>query len=77
MTVVQLVQLYAPLAGLLILSFWVGRLSQRVTDLEEDVNELKKGGFSGEIIALKEQVRSMGLTLDRLYSAVAGNQRLP
>lgn len=77
MTVVQLVQLYAPLAGLLILSFWVGRLSQRVTDLEEDVNELKKGGFSGEIIALKEQVRSMGLTLDRLYSAVAGNQWLP
>ena len=77
MTVVQLVQLYAPLAGLLILSFWVGRLSQRVTDLEEEVNELKKGGFSGEIIALKEQVRSMGLTLDRLYSAVAGNQWLP
>ena len=36
LTLTQLFQLYAPLAGLLVLAFWVGGLSQRVKQLEKD-----------------------------------------
>lgn len=35
MTVTELVQLYAPMVGLMALCFWVGSLSQRVKDLEK------------------------------------------
>lgn len=48
MTVTELVQLYAPLLGLLVLAFWVGSLSQRVVTLERDVGELKRDG-EGEV----------------------------
>jgi hypothetical protein len=41
MTVTQLVQLYAPLAGLLIIAFWLGVLSQRVKQLESNMPDSK------------------------------------
>lgn len=41
MTLAQLLQLYAPLAGLLALAFWVGMLSQKVVDQKEDILALK------------------------------------
>lgn len=43
MSVSELVQLYAPLAGLLVLAFWVGALSQKVANLKEDVKDLEEG----------------------------------
>ncbi len=42
MTVSQLVQLYAPLVGMLVLAFWVGGLSQRVKDQGEKIKELQR-----------------------------------
>lgn len=42
MTVTQLLQLYAPLAGLLAVVFWLGVLSNRVLTLEREVRELKE-----------------------------------
>ena len=36
MTLAQLAQLYAPLAGLLILAAWTGALAQRVKTLEDE-----------------------------------------
>lgn len=43
MTVTGLIQLYAPLLGMLCLAFWVGALSQRVKTLERDVRDLEDG----------------------------------
>lgn len=42
MTISELVQLYAPLAGLLVLAFWVGALSQRVKNLEQADRDRKR-----------------------------------
>lgn len=42
MTVTQLLQLYAPLAGLLAVVFWLGVLSNRVLTLEREVRDLKE-----------------------------------
>jgi hypothetical protein len=44
MSPTDLVQLYAPLVGLIGLAFWVGALSQRVRTLERDVADLKSDG---------------------------------
>lgn len=41
MTVEQLLQLYAPLAGLLAITFWLGVLSARVTTLEREERDRK------------------------------------
>ena len=43
MTVPELLQLYAPLAGMLAMAFWLGMLSQAVATLKRDVEELKEG----------------------------------
>lgn len=50
MNLTQLVQLYAPLAGLLIMAAWLGALSQRVKDLIQDVKELREGGDAITVI---------------------------
>jgi hypothetical protein len=41
MTAPELLQLYAPLVGLLGLAFWVGMLSQKVADQKEDIAALR------------------------------------
>lgn len=41
MTITELVQLYAPLAGLLVMAFWVGALSNRVATLEREERDRK------------------------------------
>lgn len=66
MTSAQLLQLYAPLAGLLVLAFWVGGLSQRVRGLEtvaKDNKEMEKAMI--RLVVLVEQQ-------DRTLSELAG-----
>jgi hypothetical protein len=66
MSVSELVQLYAPLAGLLVLAFWVGGLGQRVKGLEmvaKDNKEMEKAMI--RLVVLVEQQ-------DRTLSELAG-----
>lgn len=41
MTLTELLQFYAPLAGLLVMAFWVGALSNRVATLEREERDRK------------------------------------
>lgn len=70
MTVPQLLQLYMPLAGLLGMAFWVGMLSQRVTDLKEDVASLKAdsgdGGSAERLVRLEVQMEGVKAGIDKL-----------
>lgn len=42
MTLAQVLQLYAPLVGLLGLAFWSGVLTNKVTNQKEDLEEVKE-----------------------------------
>lgn len=57
LTMTDLFQLYAPLAGLLALAFWVGMLSQKVSDQKEDITGLKE-----DVHSLKEENAEGGAT---------------
>lgn len=57
MSPADLIQLYAPLAGLVALAFWVGSLSQRVKGLEvaaADNKEMEKSMI--RLVVLVEQL---------------------
>ena len=80
LTVQQLFQLYAPLAGLLVLAFWTGGLSQRVKSLEEDVKaahtKLGEVGGSGErMVRLEVQMEQANAKLHAIERGQAGVQR--
>lgn len=77
MTIAQLVQLYAPLAGLLILAFWTGRLGQKVDDQKADIDKLEKrvddvererkeDGAEAKFARIEEQMTSVKDTLQRM-----------
>lgn len=68
MTISQLVQFYAPLAGLLAVVFWLGVLSQRVRNLEERINVLRADHDDGhsDHDMLIEMRTKMSLVVDRL-----------
>jgi hypothetical protein len=83
MTVAELVQLYAPLAGLLVLAFWVGALSERVKNLRKDVDELKKrsdaevgeGGMLERMIRMEVKLEGANTQLGSLDRHMQGVQR--
>ncbi len=79
MTFAQVMQLYAPLAGLLVVVFWLGVLSQRVKSLEEDVKDLKsdggKDGSSERIVRLEVKMDGVGEQLASINRNMAGVQR--
>jgi hypothetical protein len=78
MTVPELLQLYAPLAGMLALAFWVGVLSERVKGLRFDVQELKNDSTvsgSPAVIRLEEHVSSLKTAVDKLTRGMDGVQR--
>lgn len=78
MTVPQLLQLYAPLAGLLGLAFWVGVLSERVKGLRFDVQEMKDENAAGgapAVIRLQVEVAAMKTALEKLTRGMEGVQR--
>ena len=78
MTLSELLQLYAPLAGMLMLAFWVGVLSERIKGLRADLTDLESSTSAGglpSIIRLEEQVRNMDVELQKLNRGVEGVQR--
>lgn len=79
MTVTELVQLYAPLAGLLAVVFWLGVLSQKVKALETTVTELQEhdgpGGNSERLVRLEVTMEGVQTTLQSLDRGMQGVQR--
>lgn len=71
MTLTQLVQLYAPFAGLMALSAWMGALSQRVKHLEgEGINQTRD-----KVIALEVKVDNLITASERGTREIAGVHR--
>lgn len=71
MSLAQLVQLYAPFAGLMALSAWMGALSQRVKHLEgEGINQTRD-----KVIALEVKVDNLTVSTDRTGRELAGVHR--
>jgi hypothetical protein len=68
MSFAELVQLYAPLGGLLALAFWSGVLSNRVTALERDAKA--SGAMHDMVIRIDQVVINLGQTMDRLATTV-------
>lgn len=80
LTVTQLLQLYAPLAGLLAVVFWLGVLSQKVKNLESDIAGLQKDQDDGSddhdlLIGLKTTMEAMSKRLDSFDRSMQGVQR--
>jgi hypothetical protein len=78
-TIPQVLQFYAPFAGLLCVVFWLGVLSQRVKNLEAAVKKLENLEESdGDIRKLVTLEVQMGNVLERLASvdrSLSGVQR--
>lgn len=71
MTVTQLVQLYAPFAGLMALSAWMGALSQRVKHLEgEGLSQTRD-----KVIALEVEVQNLTKSTDKMGRGLDGVHR--
>lgn len=71
MSLAQVLQFYAPLVGLLALSFWVGKLTQQVVDLRKRVTTLEEGqnggtGATAKFARIEEQVKTIFTTLERM-----------
>lgn len=78
MTVTQLLQLYAPLAGMLMLAFWVGVLTERIKSIRVEVQELKSEAAEGDspaITRLKVEMEGVKTSLDKLGRGMEGVQR--
>ena len=79
MTVPELLQLYAPLAGMLALAFWVGMLSQKVANLKEDVKDLKesaeRGGSGDRLTRLEVSMENAVSEIKKLGRGMEGVQR--
>jgi hypothetical protein len=79
MTVTELVQLYAPLCGLLGVVFWLGVLSQKVKNLEDCVATLKRdhtdGDNSDRLIRVEVKMEAMSAELSTMSRAMQGVQR--
>lgn len=79
MTVTELVQLYAPLAGLLGVVFWLGVLSQKVRALESTLRSIEEhdgpGGNSERLVRLEVTMEGVQTTLLSLDRGMQGVQR--
>lgn len=80
LTLPQIVQLYAPLLGLLGLAFWTGSLSERVKVAERTLKELREGEALGQamrerIARFDERQDLMGKSVEKLERLMEGVQR--
>lgn len=80
MTIAQLMQLYAPLAGLLAVVFWLGVLSERVRALAERVKALERARTDGRddhdlLVKLETTQEAMLARLDSFDRALQNVQR--
>jgi hypothetical protein len=80
MTLEQLIQVYAPLAGLLGAFFWLGVLSNRVHTLEkaaakvEAASRTERDDF-GRLIALETEMKTVITSLAEIKRGMDGVQR--
>ena len=65
MSLAEVFQLYAPLAGLLAMAFWSCVLTQRVRALEAQLSKLDGDGNGDRLVRLETQ---MGTVLDEMKS---------
>lgn len=80
MTLSEALQLYAPLAGLLAVVFWLGVLSNRVATLEReerDRKEREKAVFDerDRIVRMETLLDAVKDQMDRMARELAGMQR--
>lgn len=79
LTLTQVLQFYAPLAGLLVVVFWLGVLSQRVKNLELVVRKMEEGDAQGGVVdrlaRLEVHSESANKALDKISNELAGVQR--
>lgn len=83
-TMQELLQLYAPLAGLLCVVFWLGVLSERVGSLktrltaaELEIASMKgdDGAGVGRVIRLEVQMENLSKTIESVQRSIDGFQR--
>lgn len=80
MTLSALVQLYAPLAGLLVMAFWLGLQTQRVSSLENQVKGLQDEEDQSldqrdRLIRLEVQMEVATKSLESVDRGMQGVQR--
>lgn len=83
LTVAGAIQLYTPLAGLALLAFWVGALSERVKTLRKDVDalngrheaEVGEGGMLERMIRMEVNLENATKQLESLDRHMQGVQR--
>ena len=80
MTLSEALQLYAPLAGLLAVVFWLGVLSNRVVTLEREERDRKEREKSivderDRIVRMETTIDAMKGQMDRVVRELAGVQR--
>lgn len=79
LSVTELFQLYAPLAGLLGLAFWTGMLTQTVRDLRKDVDDLQRAGSQSsdgkKLAVLESQMTTVLDSITSMKRSMDGVQR--
>lgn len=79
LSVTQVLQFYAPFAGLLGVVFWVGVLSQRVADLRERVKKLEAAddtdGSGERLVRLEVNTENMTKAVESMKRSMDGVQR--
>jgi hypothetical protein len=73
MSLEQLIQVYAPLAGLLAMAFWVGGLSARVRQLEKDA--LSHDGILERLARLETNSTNIFVRLESIDRGMQSVQR--
>lgn len=75
----QVLQLYAPLAGLLVVVFWLGVLSQRVKNLEAVLSKMEEGDAQGGVVdrlaRLEVHSETAAKALEKISTELNGVQR--
>lgn len=80
MSLGEILQLYAPLAGLLATTFWLGVLSSRVSTLEREERDRKdrepiERGDHDTLVLLSGDMATVKLTLEKMERNYQGIQR--
>lgn len=80
MSIAQLLQFYAPMAGLLGVVFWLGVLSNRVATLEREERDRKDReklatDERDRIVRMETKMDAMEAKIDHLGREMAGMQR--
>lgn len=75
-----LVQLYAPLAGLLVVVFWLGKLTQRMTAAEERQTEMREeikvlNDERSQVAVMASKLVDMATAMEKMGRELSGMQR--